>query len=333
MGVSVRHNSRLAAVVALVAAVMTVAWFARALQTGSISDWFWCVVVAAVGVLQLLVVRDGRAPLMLADEHGVRVRHGETWSGLRWQDIAHVDVQSPGSWLRDGRIVVVPRPVVAPESILDEGSEESDAEPDVPSTQAESFVVPLGVTTRVEADGLTGDLVTDLDALASGRVPVLVVTRMEPEKAETTEPRSWSLTPRSPRSRRRPRGSRARRSVPPVRRPSWHEAELHEAELRQSRARDEPRLHRDRAAATERDRADRSGRGGGAGARAGARVRPGRARPRDPARRTVRGLARVRAPAARPADDPGPALLGRPGAGGPRRRPRAAARSDPPRTP
>ena len=124
MGVSVRHNSRLAAVVALVAAVMTVAWFARALQTGSISDWFWCVVVAAVGVLQLLVVRDGRAPLMLADEHGVRVRHGETWSGLRWQDIAHVDVQSPGSWLRDGRIVVVPRPVAAPESTLDDESED-----------------------------------------------------------------------------------------------------------------------------------------------------------------------------------------------------------------
>ena len=47
MGVSVRHNSRSAAAVALVAAVMTVAWFARALQTGAVSDWFWCVVVAA----------------------------------------------------------------------------------------------------------------------------------------------------------------------------------------------------------------------------------------------------------------------------------------------
>ena len=76
--------------------------------------------MAAVGVLQLLVVRDSRAPLMLADEHGVRVRHGETWSGLRWQDIAHVDVQSPRSWLRDGRIVVVPRPVEAPDEPADE---------------------------------------------------------------------------------------------------------------------------------------------------------------------------------------------------------------------
>ncbi len=195
MGVSVRHNSRLAAVVALVAAVMTVAWFARALQTGSISDWFWCVVVAGVGVLQLLVVRDGRAPLMLADEHGVRVRHGETWSGLRWQDIAHVDVQSPGSWLRDGRIVVVPRPVAAPDSTL---ADDLDVESAGQETQAESFVVPLSMTTKVEVDGLTGDLVSDLDALASGRVPVLVVTRMEPEKAEKAEKAEFVEQPEKP---------------------------------------------------------------------------------------------------------------------------------------
>ncbi|MCW2826977.1 MAG: hypothetical protein JWQ67_593, partial [Marmoricola sp.] len=42
MGVSVRHNSRLAAIVALAAAVMTVAWFSRALQSGSVMDWLWC---------------------------------------------------------------------------------------------------------------------------------------------------------------------------------------------------------------------------------------------------------------------------------------------------
>lgn len=165
MGVSVRHNSRLAALVAFVAAVMTVAWFSRALQTGSLLDWFWCVLVAGVGVLQLLVVRDGRAPLMVADEHGVRVRRGETWSGLRWQDVEHVEVQSPASWLRDGRLVVHPR--------VAEGTE--------------SYAVPLARTTKIEYDGLTGDLVADLDALASGRVPVLVLTRIEPETEDRSE--------------------------------------------------------------------------------------------------------------------------------------------------
>jgi cytoskeleton protein RodZ len=171
MGVSVRHNSRLAAIVALAAAVMTVAWFSRALQTGAVLDWLWCIVVAAVALLQLLVVRDGRAPLMVADEHGVRVRRGETWSGLRWQDIEHVEVRSPRSLLRDGQIVVHPA----------EGGD-----PEV----TEAYVVPLARTTKVEFDDLSGDLVADLDALASGRVPVLVLTRIEPdvpEKAPRTE--------------------------------------------------------------------------------------------------------------------------------------------------
>ena len=108
MGVSVRHNSRLAALVALAAAVMTVAWFSRALQTGALRTGCGASCVAAVALLQLLVVRDGRAPLMVADEQGVRVRRGETWSGLRWQDVEHVEVQSPASWLRDGQIVVHP---------------------------------------------------------------------------------------------------------------------------------------------------------------------------------------------------------------------------------
>ncbi|WP_196804194.1 helix-turn-helix domain-containing protein [Marmoricola sp. URHB0036] len=182
MGVSVRHNSKLAAAVALAAAVLAVVWFSRALQTGSVADWAWCLVVTAVGVLQLLVVRDSRAPLMVADEHGVRVRRGVTWSGLPWQDIENVEVTSPRPWLRDGRIVVQPRAVEGPlEAPADQGDDSAVA------LTAESFVVPLGLTTRLEFDGLTGDLVADLDALASGRVPVLVVTRMEPEKPEKAE--------------------------------------------------------------------------------------------------------------------------------------------------
>jgi cytoskeleton protein RodZ len=189
MGVSVRHNSRLAALVALAAAVMTVAWFSRALQTGAWMDWLWCVVVAGVGLLQLLVVRDGRAPLMVADDQGVRVRRGQTWSGLRWQDIEHVEVQSPASWLRDGHIVVHPRVVSREEELLREAQADVDGAHEPVPSPTEAYVVPLAHTTKLEFDGMTGDLVSDLDALASGRVPVLVLTRIEaesPEKASRT---------------------------------------------------------------------------------------------------------------------------------------------------
>src|SRR5689334_23273495 len=143
MGISVRHNSKLAAVVALVAGAMAVAWFARALQSGSVVDWFWCFVVTAVGVVQLLVVRDGRAPLLVADEHGVRVRRGVTWSGLPWQDIENVEVTSPRSWLRDGRIVVHPRTVQGPVEEPAEGETSS-------ALTTEKFEVPLGLTTRLD---------------------------------------------------------------------------------------------------------------------------------------------------------------------------------------
>ena len=217
MGVSVRHNSRLAALVAFVAAVMTVAWFSRALQTGSVADWVWCFVVASVGVLQLLVVRDGRAPLMVADEQGVRVRRGETWSGLRWQDIEHVEVRSPASWLRDGQIVVHPRVVSAEEALLrdaaareDESGEEPSTEEDVAPAVVEAYVVPLSRTTKVEFDGLTGDLVADLDALASGRVPVLVLTRIEQESPEVVAPENAEPKPEKAEKPERVKGERGR---------------------------------------------------------------------------------------------------------------------------
>ena len=188
MGVTVRHNARLAALVALAASVVTVAWFSRALQTESPADWAWCVLVAAVGVLQLVVIRDARAPLMVADEHGVRVRRGETWSGLRWQDIAHVEVQSPKSRLRDGHIVVHPR-LAREVVVLGDGEEPATGGIHEGGTSTPGdgvYVVPLARTTRLRYDGMTGDLIADLDSLASGRVPVLVATKLE-EPVETED--------------------------------------------------------------------------------------------------------------------------------------------------
>ncbi len=171
MGVQVRHNARLAAAVGSFAAVVTVAWFSRALQTGALLDWSLCVIVGAIGVVQLLVVRDSRAPLMLADEQGVRIRRGETWSGLPWQDIDHVEVlargRGLGALLRDGRLVLLAR------------------EPGEDAGTAQRYVVPLAVTTVVESEDLTGDLVEDLGTLAAGRTQVLVLTRSSASEDQT----------------------------------------------------------------------------------------------------------------------------------------------------
>ncbi len=184
-GVSVRQDARTAAVVALLAAVLTVAWFARALGTADPLDWLWCLVPAAVGLLQLLVVRDARSPMLVADELGVRVRRGHTWHGVQWPDVDRVEVRSGGRWLSDGRLVVHPR-VRSEDPFAPAG--EADARAEVPELRELS--VPLGPTTRIDYDGLTGDLVADLDSLGQGRVPVLVLTRpvREPRPTAVAEP-------------------------------------------------------------------------------------------------------------------------------------------------
>lgn len=164
LAVQIRHRARIAAGVGFVAAVLTIAWFARALGSGSLLDWLLCLVVAGVGVTQLLVVRDSRAPLMVADDRGVRVRHGETWSGLRWEDIDRVEIEPRASWWHDGQMVLIPLPAAEGE--------------DLP-VAADRFVVPLTLTTAASTDDLAGDL----DLLADGRTSVLLVERAEAQAA------------------------------------------------------------------------------------------------------------------------------------------------------
>ncbi|ROR92074.1 helix-turn-helix domain-containing protein [Nocardioides aurantiacus] len=188
IGVSVRQDARIAAVVALLSGVLTVAWFARALGTADPFDWVWCLVPAAVGLLQLLVVRDARSPLLVADELGVRVRRGVTWHGVQWESVDRVEVRSGGRWLSDGRLVVHPRVRPAdPLAAAEEGAADDLA---VEPVALRALSVPLGPTTRIDYDGLTGDLVADLDSLGQGRVPVLVLTRpvREARAAEPAEP-------------------------------------------------------------------------------------------------------------------------------------------------
>ena len=98
--------------------------------------------------------------------------------------------------------------------------------------------MPLAATTRLEYDGLTGDLVADLDALASGRTPVLVLTRIEPTPPEdeleetrggATEPQDEpetrpSTTPEpdaGAAARSSAPGSRSSCSVLPTRAKAW----------------------------------------------------------------------------------------------------------------
>lgn len=179
VGVSVHHDVRWPALVALACAVLTVLGFSRALATADPLDWAVTVVPALVGVLMLALLRDARAPLLVADDEGVRVRRGATWTGLRWHDVASVEVRSR-SGLRDGALVLhlADDPDRSREAVHpDLGGGPGDEQEAAP---AREVAVPLGVGTRIEVEGLSGDLVEDLASLAADRVPVRVIAAAVP---------------------------------------------------------------------------------------------------------------------------------------------------------
>ena len=97
----------------------------------------------ALAYLGVLV--DSRAPLLVADEQGLRLREGRTWTGMTWGSLRRVDVVDSGG-LRDGRLVVTPRNADGPR-----------------------LAVPLSLSTRVAG---TDDLLGSLGALAGERTEV-----------------------------------------------------------------------------------------------------------------------------------------------------------------
>ncbi|MGA8209293.1 MAG: hypothetical protein WB798_03980, partial [Nocardioidaceae bacterium] len=147
--VVVRRNARLAALVGAGASAVAIAYLWRVTHTGSLLDGVLCVVLAGIAAVHLVELVDARTPLLVADEHGVRLRLGRQWRGLPWDAVGSVTVRPRARWVADGRLSLLPR---------------SDADVlaglDGPGRRAASLnrrwygaplAVPLGMTTRVSA--------------------------------------------------------------------------------------------------------------------------------------------------------------------------------------
>jgi hypothetical protein len=143
--VEVRRNTLLAASTGAVAGVVAAAYLVRAATGGSALDWLLTVVLVGIAAVHALAVLDARAPLLVADGLGVRMRTGKEWRGLPWTEIDAVEVLPRRRLLRDGSVDVL-----------------SGEEP---------LGVPLSLSTRVTGLG-DGDLVDALEALAAGRCEV-----------------------------------------------------------------------------------------------------------------------------------------------------------------
>ena len=73
-------------------------------------DW-WLVIPAAVfaalGIVTLPGVGDARTPLFVADDHGVRMRHENTWIGLLWSELGEIRVEPRVGLRHDARVKVI----------------------------------------------------------------------------------------------------------------------------------------------------------------------------------------------------------------------------------
>ena len=104
--VEVRRDGPLAAVVALLAAGVAVAYLLRAVGSGDALDWVVTAATGALAMLHLTVLLDSRAPLMVVDGQGVRVRRGASWQGVAWPEVVRVVHRPRQSLLRDGVLEV-----------------------------------------------------------------------------------------------------------------------------------------------------------------------------------------------------------------------------------
>lgn len=168
-GVEIRRNVALSALIGLAASVLAVAYLWRASGTGSTLDWLVFAAMTVVGLLQLAALVDGRTPLLLADEQGVRIRLGREWLGLPWEALDQVVVEERDTPLRDGRLVLSPRNVGTAIETLERGSRRQVAW--LRRLYGAPLAVPLAITTRCASADLHGDLT----ALAAGRTDVVTL--------------------------------------------------------------------------------------------------------------------------------------------------------------
>ncbi len=174
--VEVRRNAGLAAAVGAVASTVAIMYLRRAIVSGSPVDWALAAAIGMLGVGWLVALVDARTPLLVADAQGVRVRLGRSWRGLPWGAVARIEHTPRASFLRDGRLVVVPH---NPERLVDELDAGASRRAAVSNwLYGAPLALPLGLATRVVG---TTDLSAALAALADRTTELVVIDDRDDE--------------------------------------------------------------------------------------------------------------------------------------------------------
>ena len=207
--VVVRRNVALSVPVGAAASAVAIAYLWRAAGTGALLDWLLCLVMGAVAVVYLVGLVDSRTPLLVADEHGVRIRLGGQWRGLPWDAVAQVVVEPRKSALRDGRLLVVPHSLGR---VLDGMDARARRQASLnQKLYGAALAVPLGLVTRISSAG-EQDIADHVATLSQGRADVVTLVEQPMENPEDLPPAEPDLDddPEEPPVRR----TRGRHALP-----------------------------------------------------------------------------------------------------------------------
>ncbi|MCW2814314.1 MAG: hypothetical protein JWN84_1769 [Nocardioides sp.] len=105
--VEVRRDGPLSTLVGVTGAAVSIAYLVRAIGSGSTLDWAVCALTGLIGLIHLAAVVDARAPLVVIDHRGVRVRRGRAWHGVAWPEVDRVEHRPRTSLLGDGSLSVI----------------------------------------------------------------------------------------------------------------------------------------------------------------------------------------------------------------------------------
>jgi cytoskeleton protein RodZ len=153
--VVVRRQAALSAVIGLGASLLGALYLWRAVDQDGAGSWLVGLALAGLAAFHLAQWVDARTPLLVADATGVRLRLGNTWHGLLWDDVDRVTVRERRGLLRDGRVVVHPQDEAALRGLGGRSRRRLAANTRM---YGAPFALPLGLTTVVSTDDLAGAL-------------------------------------------------------------------------------------------------------------------------------------------------------------------------------
>ena len=165
--VVVRRHAGLSAAIGLGGSMLSGLYFVRAVEQGGSFTWIVAVALAVLALFHLTQWVDARTPLLVADATGVRLRLGNAWHGLVWDDVSKVTVRERRGLFRDGRVVVHP---VDEEALQGLGGRSGRRLAANTKMYGAPFAIPLGLTTVSSTDDLAGAL----ERLASAETTVEV---------------------------------------------------------------------------------------------------------------------------------------------------------------